>query len=34
MVTDALTPVFGAAVVAGGAVKIPVYSDGTSWFVG
>jgi hypothetical protein len=33
-VTDALAPTFGAAVVGGGAVKIPVYSDGTSWYVG
>ena len=33
-VTDALGPVFGAAVVGGGAVKIPVYSDGAAWLVG
>ena len=33
-VTDALTPVFGNAVDAGGAVKTPVYSDGTNWIVG
>ena len=32
-VSDALAPVFGAAVVGGGAVKIPVYYDGT-WRVG
>jgi hypothetical protein len=34
MVSDALVPVFGAAVVGGGAVKIPVYHDGTIWRVG
>jgi len=33
-VTDALTPTFGATVVTGGAVAIPVYSDGTNWKVG
>jgi hypothetical protein len=33
MATDALTPVFGAAVVAGGAVKVPVHYDG-GWKVG
>jgi len=33
-VTDALGPVFGATVVGGGAVFIPVYSDGTNWKVG
>lgn len=33
-VTDALAPTFGATVVGGGAVKIPVYSDGTNWKVG
>jgi len=33
-VTDALAPTFGAAVVGGGAVGIPVYHDGTSWKVG
>jgi hypothetical protein len=33
-VTDALSPTFGATVVAGGAVKTPVYSDGTNWKVG
>jgi hypothetical protein len=33
-VTDALTPVFGATVVTGGAVAVPVYSDGTNWKVG
>jgi hypothetical protein len=33
-VSDALIPVFGATVVGGGAVKVPVYSDGTDWKVG
>lgn len=33
-VTDALDPVFGATVAAGGAVATPVYSDGTNWKVG
>lgn len=33
-VTDALTPTYGAAVTGGGAVKIPVYSDGSNWIVG
>lgn len=33
-VSDALGPLFGAAVVGGGAVKIPVYSDGVTWLVG
>ena len=33
-VTNALTPVFGAAVVGGGAVTIPVFYDGTNWIVG
>ena len=33
-VTDATSPVFGSAVVGGGAVTTPVYSDGTSWVVG
>ena len=33
-VTDALGPVFGATVVTGGAVAVPVYSDGTNWKVG
>ena len=33
-VTDALAPAFGATVVAGGAVAVPVYSDGTNWKVG
>lgn len=33
-VTDALSPTFGAAVVGGGAVGVPVYHDGGSWKVG
>jgi hypothetical protein len=33
-VSDALAPVFGSNVVAGGAVKVPVYSDGTNLKVG
>lgn len=33
-VTDALAPAFGASVVGGGAVAVPVYSDGTNWKVG
>lgn len=33
-VTDALAPAFAAIVVGGGAVSIPVYSDGTNWRVG
>jgi hypothetical protein len=33
-VSDALTPTFGTTVVGGGAVKVPVYSDGTNWKVG
>lgn len=33
-VTDALAPTFGAAVVGGGAVVVPVYSDGAAWKVG
>lgn len=32
--TDALAPTFGATVAGGGAVFIPVYSDGTNWKVG
>jgi len=32
-VTDALAPVFGSTVVTGGAVAVPVYSDGTNWKV-
>jgi hypothetical protein len=33
-VTDALAPTFGATVVAGGAVVIPVFFNGTNWIVG
>jgi hypothetical protein len=33
-VTNALSPTFGATVVTGGAVAVPVYSDGTNWKVG
>jgi hypothetical protein len=33
-VTDALTPTFGAVATPGGAVAVPVYSDGTNWRVG
>lgn len=33
-VTDATLPTFGATVVGGGAVAVPVYSDGTNWKVG
>ena len=33
-VTDALTPTFGATVVGGGAVTIPVFFDGANWIVG
>ena len=33
-VTDALAPGFGATVAGGGAVAVPVYSDGTNWKVG
>jgi hypothetical protein len=33
-VTDALAPVFGSVVATGGAVAVPVYSDGTNWRVG
>ena len=34
MVNNALAPTFGATVVAGGLVTVPVYYDGTSWKVG
>lgn len=34
IVIDALGPVFGAAVVGGGAVTVPVYVDGGGWKVG
>jgi hypothetical protein len=33
-VSDALAPVFGSTVASGGAVKMPVYSDGTDWKIG
>jgi hypothetical protein len=33
-VTDASGPTFGATVAGGGAVSVPVYSDGTDWKVG
>ena len=33
-VTDALAPAFGGTVAGGGAVAMPVYSDGTNWKVG
>lgn len=33
-VTDALLPVFGSAVAGGGAVNVPVYSNGSTWMVG
>jgi hypothetical protein len=33
-VSDALAPAFASTVVAGGATKVPVYSDGTNWKVG
>jgi hypothetical protein len=33
-VSNALGPTFGATVVGGGSVKVPVYSDGTNWKVG
>ena len=32
-VTNALAPSFGAAVVGGGAVTIPVFYNGTNWIV-
>ena len=33
-VNDALAPVFGNTVATGGAVAVPVYSDGAAWKVG
>lgn len=33
-ITDALTPVFGATAVGGGAVTVPVFFDGATWIVG
>ena len=34
VVSDALSPTFGATVASGGSVVTPVYSDGTNWKVG
>jgi len=34
IVSDASAPTFGATVTGGGAVVVPVYSDGTNWKVG
>ena len=33
-ISDGLAPTFGAIAVGGGAVKVPVYYDGTNWRVG
>lgn len=33
-VNDALAPVFGSPVAAGGAVRVPVYYNGVNWCVG
>jgi hypothetical protein len=33
-VSNALGPTFGATVIGGGAIAVPVYSDGTNWKVG
>jgi hypothetical protein len=33
-VTDATATTFASAVVGGGANKVPVYDDGTSWRIG
>jgi hypothetical protein len=33
-VSDALAPAFGSTVMTGGAIPVPVYSDGTNWKVG
>jgi hypothetical protein len=33
-VTDATSSTFAAAAVGGGSTKVPVYSDGTGWFIG
>jgi hypothetical protein len=30
-VTDATTPTYGATLVGGGAVKVPVFYNGTAW---
>lgn len=34
IVSDASGPTFGSVVVGGGALVVPVYSDGTDWRVG
>lgn len=33
-VSDATTPAYGSAVVGGGAVVVPVHSNGSAWIVG
>jgi len=33
IVTDALAPVFGAIVAAGGAVTVAVWSNGSNWII-
>jgi hypothetical protein len=33
-VTDSSVSTFGSTVASGGAIKVPVYSDGTDWKVG
>jgi hypothetical protein len=33
-VTNALAPVFGSAVAAGGAIVVPVFDTGIAWIVG
>jgi hypothetical protein len=33
-VTNALTPTFGATVVGGGAITVPVFYNGSNWIVG
>jgi len=33
-VTDATVGTFGAAYLSGGSIKVPVYSNGTSWYIG
>jgi hypothetical protein len=33
-VTDATLNTFGSLVVGGGTFKVPVYYDGTNWYVG
>jgi len=33
-VTDSSVSIFGTTVAGGGAIKVPVYSDGTNWKVG